>query len=244
MDKMTILGGLALYTGASPELKRQIADASSCVSLDAGQYFYREGEVKQVVGLVGRGDIRVFKIGASGREITLYHVQAGESCVVNMLCTFLDRPAMASAHAEAPTEAVVIPAGIFREWIRSEDFVRKFTFSTMAARLVDVMTLVEEVAFGKMDIRLAELLARRYAQQPGAPGIITSTHEELAAELGTAREVVSRLLKEFERAGIVSVGRGHIELRDEARLQHARESQSAPQSNWLPGPRNAPPSRR
>ena len=216
MDKATVLGRLAFYADAPPPLRARIHDAAFHVRLEAGHDFYREGDVGEVFALVGRADIRVFKTTASGREISLHHVQDGEPCLVNMLCVFLGRPAMASARAEAPTDAVVIPAATFRDWVASLEFVREFVFATMAKRLVDVMTLVEEVAFRRMDARLAELLLRRFADRRGS---LLTTHEEPAAELGTAREVVSRRLKEFEHAGALAMARGRIELRDDARLR-------------------------
>lgn len=220
MDKMSVLDRLPMYENAPPPLRRRIADVASLLSLGTGDFFYREGDLNKTFALVGHGDIRVFKTSESGREISLYHVQDGESCLVNMLCVFLDRPAMASARVEAPTEAVVVPASVFRDWIASEDSVRKFVFDAMATRLVDVMTLVEEVAFRRMDLRLAELLLRRFSPSEGRlRAVAVTTHDELAAELGTAREVVSRLLKDFQRIGMVSVGRGRLELRDEARLR-------------------------
>ena len=226
MEKVSILERVSLYSVASRELRRRILDVSSRVCLDAHEFFYHEGDTSEVFALVGRGDIRVFKTGAGGREITLYHVQDGEACLINMLCTFLAQPATASAQAEEPTECVVIPSRDFREWVASEDLVRNFVFTTMAARVVDVMALVEEIAFRKMDLRLAELLARRSSHKRDTPGTITATHEELAAELGTAREVVSRLLKDFERIGILRAGRGRIELRDETQLHRVVESLS------------------
>ncbi|HET7224582.1 MAG TPA: Crp/Fnr family transcriptional regulator [Candidatus Eisenbacteria bacterium] len=224
MDKTAVLDQLAFYTGAPPGLRRRIANAASYVRLAAGDLFYQEGDVGEVFAMVGRGDIRVFKTSETGREISLYHVQDGEPCLVNMLCVFLDRPAMASARIEVPTEAVVIPAPTFRDWVGSEDSVRTFVFAAMATRFVDVMTLVEEVAFRKVDVRLAELLLRRFSHRGLAVRVVETTHEELAAELGTAREVVSRLLKDFERTGIVSVARGRLELRDGAQLRHMVET--------------------
>ena len=216
MDKAMVLEQLEFYTEAPPQLRQRIWDAASYVHLEAGAHFYQEGDLGEVFALVGRGDIRVYRAAESGREIALYHVQDGEPCLVNMLSVFLGRQAMASARAELPTDAVVIPAPTFREWVDSVEFVRTFVFATMARRLVDVMTLVEEVAFRKMDARLAELLLRKFSDKR-AP--LLTTHEELAAELGTAREVVSRLLKEFERAGTLSIGRGRLELRDDAQLR-------------------------
>jgi CRP/FNR family transcriptional regulator len=220
MDKLSILGRFSFYREAPSSFQSEVAAAAEYASLSTGAYFYREGTACGDFGLVGCGDIRVFKTGETGREITLYHVQDGQPCLVNMLCVFLGRPAMASAVVELPTEAVVIPAAEFRDWMRNSHAVRSFVFETMAGRFVDVMTLVEEIAFRNMDRRVAELLVRRFSPRGIPLRQISATHEELAAELGTAREVVSRLLKEFERLGAITLARGRIELKDEAALRH------------------------
>lgn len=224
MDTTRLLERLRFYRAAPPNLRPRIADAAIPVQLPVGHTFYLEGDVGEVFGMVASGDIRVFKTAESGREITLYHVEDGDPCLVNILSVLLGQPAMASARAEAPTVALVFPAAELREWIRSEDAVREFLFATMARRFVDVMTLVEEVAFRKMDARLAQLLLHRVARGGASVDVVVTTHEALAAELGTAREVVSRLLKDFERTGVVSVVRGRIELRDGAELRRVAES--------------------
>ncbi|MBI5016054.1 MAG: Crp/Fnr family transcriptional regulator [Deltaproteobacteria bacterium] len=179
-----------------------------------GAFFFREGDPCHHFALLGAGDIRVFKLGPNGREITLYHVEEGQTCLVNMLSVTLNAPAVATGVVEAPAEALVIPAARVREWAGDSEEVRTFLFETMARRLMDVMALVEEIAFRRMDRRLADLLLRRL----GAPGktstVIAATHEELASELGTVREVVSRLLGDFDRRGAVTTGRGRIELRE------------------------------
>lgn len=219
MDKLEILGQFPFFSTAPPQLRDRIANSATQVALRAGNGFYNEGDELGVFAFVGRGDIRVYKLAPTGREIALYHVQDGESCLVNMLCVYLDKPAMASARAEADTEAIAIPAAAFRDWVATEESVRRYVFGTMAKRMVDVMMLVEEVAFRKVDERLAQLLVRRFPAGGESPGVLATTHEELAAELGTVREVVSRLLKEFERNGILMVSRGRLELRDDARLR-------------------------
>ena len=146
--------------------------------------------------------------------MTLYHVEAAQPCLVNMLAVFLDRPAVASGVAEAPTTAVLIPAAQFRHWVGSADGLRRFVFESMAVRLIDVMVLVESLAFHKMDQRLARWLLEQFDHQGRTIAVLARTHEEIARELGTAREVVSRLVKEFERLGAVTTGRGRIELVD------------------------------
>ncbi len=214
MDKRSILELFSFYRNAPRSLQAQMSEVGGYAKLPADTYFYREGDSCGQFAVVGRGSIRVFKAAETGREVTLYHVHDGQPCLVNMLCVFLGRPAMASAKVEVPTEAVVFAAAAFREWVRTDDGVRRFIFETMAARLVDVMTLVEDIAFRTMDDRLGDFLLQHFARVR----VISSTHEEIAAELGTAREVVSRLLKELERRGAITLSRGHILLRDAAAL--------------------------
>jgi CRP/FNR family transcriptional regulator len=189
------------------------------VRLAAGTFFFREGQACCSFALIQRGEIRVFKTGRTGREITLYHVEKGQPCLVNMLSVFLGQPAMASAVVETAAEALTVPAAAFRRWVHESDAARQFVFETMAARLLDVTMLVEEVAFERMDRRLAQLLLRKLTQREPPLRVLPTTHEELAAELGTAREVVSRVLKEFERHGAISLSRRHVELRDARVLQ-------------------------
>lgn len=209
------------YRKAPVAFQNEAAAAAKPVQLPSAGVFYREGDAAEQFALVGTGDVRVLKISETGREITLYHVRDGQICLVNMLCVLLGRPAMATAIAEETTEAVIVPAATFRTWVNREEAVRRFIFETMALRMLDVMTLVEEVAFRRMDDRVAALLLERFASS-GAATLATS-HEEIAAELGTAREVVSRVLKNFERLGAIGLGRREIELRDAAalRMPHA-----------------------
>lgn len=214
MTVRDILERFAFYRDAPAAMQRDVLASGELAHLAAGAHFYREGDRCQQVGLVGSGNIRVFKTEDSAQEITLYHVQDQEPCLINMLSVFLDRPAMASAVVEVPTDAVVLPAAMFRQWLDTSNGLRRFVFESMATRLVDVMVLVESLAFRQMDQRLAQLLLERFAHEPRPSPVIARTHEELARELGTAREVVSRLVKEFERLGAVAVGRGRLELLD------------------------------
>lgn len=219
-----ILEQFDFYRTASERLRSIYADSAERVRLAEGDTFYRDGGEMPGVALVGAGSIRVFKTGVSGREITLYHVRAGETCLVNMMCVFLRHPAIASAQVETPTEAVILRPQAFRDGVREDDALRAFIFESMAFRLVDVMTLIEEIAFRRVDARLEALLLARFAQEE----TIAATHEWIAAELGTAREVVSRLLKELERRGAIELGRGHIALRDRTRFEAAADAADAP----------------
>jgi len=214
MTAEEILGSFNFYRLARPESRAQLATATTVVSLRRGTTFYREGDVCQHFGLVGRGDIRVFKGAAAGREITLYHVRDGEPCLLNMLSVFLDRPAAATAVVESETEAIVVPANVVRTWLSIHESVRTFVFEAMSVRLTDVMTLAVEVSIRRMDVRLASLLLKL----ADVNGAVHLTHDELATELGTAREVVSRLLKDLERSGALHLGRGHVTIVDPSML--------------------------
>jgi len=217
VQKKEILETFDFYT-ATPLAERQtMLDAAVTVQLAEGSSFYREGDRCREVGLVARGDIRVFKSMSNGREVTLYHVRDRHPCLINMLSVFLHREAMASAVVDAPTEALVIRSDVFRNLLTSSAPLQRFVFETMSERLVDVMTLIEEIVVRRMDARLASWLIDRFAAARDAT--TTITHEEIAGELGTAREVVSRVLKEFEHKGAVRLARGHIVLLDDRLLR-------------------------
>jgi len=224
MNKRSILEKFAFFKEVSSSLQSEISAAALERKFAPATVLYREGDRCEHVALVGWGSVRVFKTDSSGNEITLYHVQDGQPCLVNMLSLFLGRPAMANAVVEVSTDAVMIPAAQFRGWSESEARVRSFVFEVMGQRLIDVMMLVEELAFHKTDHRLARLILERFLNHGRPLRVLETTHDELARELGTAREVVSRLLKELERRGAIAVGRGHIELLNERILQRMLES--------------------
>jgi CRP/FNR family transcriptional regulator, anaerobic regulatory protein len=159
---------------------------------------------------VGVGSIRVFRIGATGREITLYHVRGEQSSLVSMLAALLSRPVIATGQAEVETEAVLFPATALQEWVITSDPMRRYIFETVTRALVDVTTLLEDVAFRTMESRVAALLLQHFA----TADVISMRHEDIAAELGTAREVVSRLLENYERIGAINLSRGRVEMRD------------------------------
>jgi CRP/FNR family transcriptional regulator len=219
MDKVAILEQFTFYRQSSPAVRSQITAAATMAALPATSYFYHQGDRCSSMALVGSGSIRVFKVSESGRELTLYHVQNGQACLVNMLGVLLDSPAVASAQADVATQAVLLPPVAVREWIAAHDGLRTFVFGTMAARLVDVLTLAEEITFRKMDSRLADYLMRRFENNGAPVAVFGATHEEIAAELGTAREVVTRLLHMFEHQGGIEITRGKIRLRNDAALR-------------------------
>lgn len=219
IPKREVLGKIPFFAGAPPDLQRAFLAEASVVHLEAGAYFLREGDSCEHFAILASGRMRVFKLGETGHEITLYHVGAGELCPLNVSCILSDRPVPAVARVEEDVEAIVVPAARFRLWIAEHEALRTFVFQMFSTRLGEVMSLVEEVSFRRMDQRLARCLEGYFTQSDGTVGSVGKTHAEIAADLGTAREVVSRLLKEFERLGAISLARGRITLNDSELLR-------------------------
>ena len=139
--------------------------------------------------------------------------------MLNLLCVLTGRRAPATARVEEAVEAIVFKGDDFRRWIGTDPAIRSHVFALLADKVTGTMSLVEEIAFKKMDVRLAEFLCTRLPEGGSVRGNLEVTHEMIAAELGSAREVISRLLKEFERQGAVALGRGRITLNDSTVLK-------------------------
>ncbi len=167
------------------------------------------------IALLLAGVVRVYKIGETGREITLYRFGLGESCVLTASAILNQKTFPAIATVEQDGEAVMIPAETFRSWVYRDDLWRGFVFDMLSQRLASVMEILDQVAFHRMDARVASLLLiRSRVQNP-----IRITHQEIAAELGSSREVISRLLEDFASRRLVRVGRGEVEVVDAAGLE-------------------------
>jgi CRP/FNR family transcriptional regulator len=223
MNKLEILKKLSFYNNASSALKAEIEKISTHASLDEDKILFLEGDACHNIGFVGIGNIRVSKVGETGREITLYHVQPGEGCVLNISCAFSEIGYPATATIESHTEMVIFPSSVFRDWMSKQE-IRGFVFQLFSRRLTQVITLLEEVIFRKMDQRLAEFLISRFDNQGKPRRTFHMTQEQIAVELGTAREVVNRLLKEFERQGAIESSRGILKLLNENILKQFHSS--------------------
>jgi CRP/FNR family transcriptional regulator len=161
------------------------------------------------------GSVRVQKLGENGREIVLYRVGRGETCLLTTSCLIARERYPAEGITETEVRAAALPVEVFNEALALSAAFRGFVFAAFGARLAELMALIEAVAFERVEARLA----RRLLEAETASGEVIATHQELAAELGTAREVVSRFLKEFERRGYVRLARGRIEIAERAALE-------------------------
>jgi len=206
---------LPFLKSAEPQMLREFQQVASLMRIPAGRDVFVEGDRVDGIALLISGVVRVYKISESGREITLYRFGLGESCILtaNAILKQIDFPAIASVEQEA--EAVMIPAPVFREWVRRYDVWRDFVFNLLTQRLASIILIVDEVAFRRMDVRIAALLLdRSQAQNP-----VLITHQEIASELGSSREVISRLLEDFSEQGLLRSGRGEVEILDNQGLK-------------------------
>jgi CRP/FNR family transcriptional regulator len=202
-------------SGLEPDQRHNLEAHSRIVRLPQGSRIFGPGQAPQSYLLLLSGDIRVSQASESGREIVLYRVSAGESCALTTVCLLGHEDYQAEAIAETDMEAVAIPRATFDEVIARSPVFRHFVFATFSQRVTDLFKLIDEVAFQRMDVRLAHKLLELSA---GAD-TLASTHQQLASELGTAREVISRQLNEFHRRGWVTAARGSVTIHDRAALQ-------------------------
>ena len=188
---------------------------SQVLVLPPGQTVFAPGQPAESFLLLLKGTVKVQQVSPGGREIVLYRVSGGESCIMTTACLLSHDGYAAEGVTETSVEAVALPQEAFDLLLaRSPDF-RRFVFTDYARRIHDLMQVVEEVAFERIDKRLAQKLIAR----AGAADLVTGTHQDLAIELGSAREVVSRHLKELQRRGLVELSRGQIALLDRPGLE-------------------------
>jgi CRP/FNR family transcriptional regulator len=200
-------------------LRARLEAAGRRLTIPAGTVLFRPGEMCKRWIVVLAGSVRVVRTDRAGRSMLLYRVGAGETCILTTTAVIEGAEYDAEAVAETAVEALVVPGEAFLRLLAEEPRFRRFAFSAYARRIAALMALVEELAFDEV----GERLARRLLALAGPDGLVPATHEQLAEELATAREVVSRRLKTFERAGLVRLARGRIMLADRAGLIAAAE---------------------
>ncbi len=210
-----ILLAMPLLQKADSNLTRDFQQAAFFANIPTGRDVFLEGDRVDAIALLISGVVRVYKIGVTGREITLYRFGNGQSCILTANAILSQKTFPAVATVEKDAEAVMIPADIFREWIRRYDLWREFVFDMLSQRLVSVMEIVEEVAFQRMDVRVISFLV----DHSRLTNPMRITHQEIAAELGSSREVISRLLEDLAQRGLVRSSRGEIEVLDLEGLQ-------------------------
>jgi CRP/FNR family transcriptional regulator len=182
---------------------------SHCLNHPTGTVLLNEGDSCESMELVLSGEKRVYKANENGREITLYEVGPGEICLINASCIMAKSLSPVNAVALSSLTILHIPASTFRRLMTEYEQIRKFFYSVFSQTFADIVCLLQEVVFKKLDQRLTDYLIERSENNE-----LHATHQQIADDLGTSREVVSRLLKEFERQGNVSLSRKHIYIKN------------------------------
>ncbi|MEN8213416.1 MAG: Crp/Fnr family transcriptional regulator [Pseudomonadota bacterium] len=192
---------------------QQHAAETENVSAPAGARICMQGDQCSSLIILTQGVVRVYKPAADGRRITLYQVKASQSCILTAGCILNATPFPAIAEAETDVSGIAIAAADVTRWLDESRLWRDYLFSLVAGRLEHVIELVDALAFQRLDARLA-----RWLLQQQTDGTISTTHQQVAEELGSSREVISRLLKDLENSGLVSLSRGRIEVTDQQGL--------------------------
>jgi len=188
----------------------RIAARSMLRQVPAGTQMFGERQPCSGFPLVLAGRIRVVQRYPNGREMQLYRVSPGESCVLSSSCLLGRTQYPATGTAESDVELAVIPPDDFRALVVEDSSFREYVFSLFGERLASLLALVEAITYQKLDQRLAALLVRRAKDDP----TIHATHQAIADELGSVREIVTRLLRSFEDRGYVELGRERIRVVD------------------------------
>lgn len=194
---------------ADQEFRGQMEKHFSIVKVPKGNCLFLEGDECHNFPLILAGLIRVYKLGESGKEITLYRLGPGDGCIMTASCILSRTAFPAIATVEELLETAILPSTVFREWMRRYEVWRNYVFGLVANNLSAIMATLEEVAFQRMDVRIAEFLMKRAKDSNNG---IEITHQDIAMELGTSREVVSRILKHFEYEKLITLQRGVITL--------------------------------
>ncbi|HEX9620661.1 MAG TPA: Crp/Fnr family transcriptional regulator [Polyangiaceae bacterium] len=221
MDASATLGGFRFTQRLSHAARQELDQSLMTVDVAERKTLIRRGDKVAGAYLVLEGVLRIYNIDARGREVTLYSVEPHDACIFAMNCAFNDLryPAWVE-NEEAPTRLAVIPSLSYRKLHELDPAVRGFTFDVLSSRIFDLMNTIEEMATLDMEQRLASFLTRKCNEQ----GVVTTSHAKIAANLGTAREVVTRHLRQLESRGLIETSRGEIRIFDPVVLAARAES--------------------
>jgi CRP/FNR family transcriptional regulator len=201
---------------------KRLLESGTPVRLEANRFIFRPGDSCESFLILLDGRIRVQLISEEGKEVTLYRIGPGGSCVLTTSCLFSSEHYPAEAIAETDIEALAFSRELFEQTVEVSTHFRRFVFDGFSQRLARVIGRMEELAFTSIDYRLARALVDLHEREQ-----TQVTHNELAVELGTAREVVSRHLKKMEARGLIALGRGQVTVLDLPELSRIARNRSA-----------------
>lgn len=199
-----------IFPSFSTELVKDVDANASIQSFKAGDIIMRTGQYIKNTVLVISGKIKVYREDENGGEFFMYYLQPGQACAISMICATKNEKSQIMAKVVEDVELIMVPLPLMDKWMMQHRSWYEFVIDTYRSRFEEVLEVIDSIAFRAMDERL-EFYLKRHADVCGCKELKLS-HQEIASELNTSREVISRLLKKMEQRGIVSLHRNNIEL--------------------------------
>ena len=220
---MTVEQYLPFWNQLTPIQQNLLQQAASFRTAKAGEVIHKGAEDCVGLLIVVKGRLRAYTISDEGREMTLYRLLDRDLCLFSASCMFQSIQFDVMVEAEMETQMIHIPASVYRQVMHQSAAAANYTNELLASHFSDVMWLMDQVLFKRMDSRLAAFLLEE--SELNQRRSLKITHETIARHLGSAREVVTRMLKYFQEEGLVTLSRGTVSIQDEKRLRDvARES--------------------
>jgi CRP/FNR family transcriptional regulator len=202
----------------SPDLLKRVEQEVKLVRAASGQELFHEGSPCGAFPLLVEGTIRATKTGPDAHEILLYRLNPGETCVITVVALLGSTAYPARGEAESDLIFFAVPRNLFLDLVLHSQHFRTFVFEFLSLRMAHLMTLIDDIAFRRVDQRLASHLLLH-------PEPISLTHQKLADTLGTTREVVSRILESFQESGMLKLGRKRIEILNRNALERVHQAE-------------------
>ena len=198
------------FPSFSSELVKEVEINASIQSFETDTVIIRTGQYIKNTVLVISGKIKVYREDENGGEFFMYHLQSGQACAISMICAIKNEKSQIMAKVVEDVELIMVPLPLMDKWMMEHRSWYEFVIGSYRARFEEVLEVIDNVAFRAMDERL-EFYLKRHAAVCGCNELKLS-HQEIATELNTSREVISRLLKKMEQRGLVTLYRNNIEL--------------------------------
>lgn len=205
------------FADADSKLIDEFSQKAVTQSFKKGTYLTMEGDSCGYFPIVKSGLVRVFKLGPRGQEMTLYRIEAGQSCILTISCLLSNHTFPALAVVEEDCDVVLIQERTMKEWMNKYELWSRYIFDYLSKVLLNVLEILENISFKRTDTRIIEYLISNSHQHGNT---LKTTHQQIALDIGTAREVVSRALKNLERQNLIKLSRGKIILLDIPNLQN------------------------
>ncbi len=201
-----------------PELIEKLAQEAHIESFQDGEVLMQKGTYIKNIPIVLKGSIRILREDEEGKEVFLYYLKEGESCALSLTCCSNNKPSEIKAVSDGDTQLLMLPVHMHQEWMNAHKQWKDFVSMTYQSRFEELLHAIDAIAFKKMDERILNYLVAKFKQHRNTE--LQLTHQELATELGTSREVVSRLLKQLEKRKVIELGRNKIYVRDDFDTRH------------------------